>query len=338
MQSVHELPAEAAPVKSAATVSGAATGPTRAQRRRALFLHILTDAGLVLGGALSLAAFVKIAGDHGGLGYDTPSYWLAGKNVLAGAHLYDTDPYSTLSLYTYPPIFAQLFVPLSLLPELFVAWIWRASGVLCLRYLTGSWPATVVCCLFVPVLTELAISNVTLQIAAVILFAMRDKRGAYLLPWVAMIKFGPALIVPYLWFHKPESRRPLVIGTVVFLAACLVSIGLSLRDWSDYVDMLRFQNMTSLSGGQVIHLIPSGGGIDFVARFALAGVVALLAAYWGRGWLAYAAASITCPVMAISRFAPLVGLWRFRPAGWPASTRAAEASVPSGSAPAEAAP
>jgi hypothetical protein len=167
---------------------------------------------------------------------------------------------------------------------------------------------------------------------------MRDKRGAYLLPWVAMIKFGPALIVPYLWFHKPESRRPLVIGTVVFLAACLVSIGLSLRDWSDYVDMLRFQNMTSLSGGQVIHLIPSGGGIDFVARFALAGVVALLAAYWGRGWLAYAAASITCPVMAISRFAPLVGLWRFRPAGWPASTRAAEASVPSGSAPAEAAP
>ena len=338
MQSVHELPAEAAPVKSAATVSGAATGPTRAQRRRALFLHILTDAGLVLGGALSLAAFVKIAGDHGGLGYDTPSYWLAGKNVLAGAHLYDTDPYSTLSLYTYPPIFAQLFVPLSLLPELFVAWIWRASGVLCLRYLTGSWPATVVCCLFVPVLTELAISNVTLQIAAVILFAMRDKRGAYLLPWVAMIKFGPALIVPYLWFHKPESRRPLVIGTVVFLAACLVSIGLSLRDWSDYVDMLRFQNMTSLSGGQVIHLIPSGGGIDFVARFALAGVVALLAAYWGRGWLAYAAASITCPVMAISRFAPLVGLWRFRPAGWPGSTRAAEASVPSGSAPAEAAP
>jgi hypothetical protein len=326
----------------AAAGSRAAAGPTRANRGRALILHILTDAGLVLGGALGLAAFVAIAGDHGGLGYDTPSYWLAGKNVLAGAHLYDTDPYSTLSLYTYPPIFAQLFVPLSLLPELFVAWVWRVSAVLCLRYLTGSWPATVVCFAFVPVLTEFAISNVTLQIAVVILFAMRDKRGAYLLPWAAMIKFGPALIVPYLWVRKPESRRPLVIGTLVFLAACLVSIGLSPREWSDYVDMLRFQNMTSLSGGQVIHIIPSGGGIDFVARFALAGVVALLAAYWGRGWLAYAAASITCPVMAISRFAPLVGLWRFRPTGCPGSSRAAAAPAPSGPAsgpaPAEAAP
>jgi hypothetical protein len=325
-----------------AAIGAGSKGSARPGGRRALLLHILTDAGLVLGGALGLAAFVAIANDHGGLGYDTPSYWLAGKNVLAGARLYDTDPYSTLSLYTYPPIFAQLFVPFSLLPELFVAWVWRVSGVLCLRYLTGSWPATVVCCAFVPVLTELAISNVTLQLAVVILFAMRDKRGAYLVPWAAMIKFGPALVVPYLWFHKPESRRPLAIGTLVFLAACLISFGLSPRDWSDYVDMLRFQNMTSLSGSQVIHLIPSGGGIDFVARFALAGVVALLAAYWGRGWLAYAAASITCPVMAISRFAPLVGLWRFRPAGWPSARPAAEeranGPAPSSPAPAEAAP
>jgi hypothetical protein len=107
-----------------------------------------------------------------------------------------------------------------------------------------------------------------------------------------------------------------------------VSVLVAPRAWSDYVDMLRFQNMTDLSGSQVIHLIPSGGGIDFVVRFALAGAVALFAAYTSRDWLAYAAAAITCPVLAISRFAPLVGLWRFRrggesdaPAGVPAASR-----------------
>lgn len=300
----------------------------RAAGIRKITIRVLTNAGLVLGGALGLAALTVVAGDHGGLGYDTPSYWLAGRHVMEGSRLYAADPYSTLSLYTYPPIFAQLFVPIALIPELIVAWVWRAWGVLCLRYITGSWPATVVACAFIPVLTELSISNVTLQIAACLIFAMRDKRGVYLLPWAAMTKFGPVLIVPYLWFNKPETRRPLVIGTLVFFAACLVSIVLTPRDWADYVDMLRFQNMTGLSGSQVIHLIPSGGGIDFVARFALAGVVALLAAYWRRGWLAYAAASITCPVMAFSRFAPLVGLWRFRPVGWPgtpwSATRGAE--------------
>jgi hypothetical protein len=297
----------------------------RQQRTMALVLHVLTDAGLVLGGALALAALYAIARDHGGLGFDTPSYWLAGRHALDGSHLYQPDPYSTLGLYTYPPIFAQLFVPAALLDELLVAWLWRVSGVLCLRYIVGSWKATVIACAFIPVLTELSISNVTLQLAACLVFAMRDKRGAYLLPWAAALKFGPALIVPYLWIQKPETRRPLVVGALVFLAACLVSIVLSPRDWSEYVDMLRFQNMGELAGMQVIHLVPSGGGLDFIARFGLAAVVALLAAYWNRGWLAYAAASITCPVMAWSRFAPLVGLWRFRPARSPQAARESSA-------------
>jgi hypothetical protein len=280
---------------------------------KATLLHVLTDAGLVLGGALALAALISIAQDNWGLGYDTPSYWLAGRHVLDGAPLYQPDPYSTLALYTYPPVFAQLFAPAALLPELLVGWLWRVTGVLCLRYLVGSWRATVVACAFIPVLTEVSISNVTLQLAACLIFALRDKRGAYLLPWAAALKFGPVLIVPYLWVRKPETRRPLVVGTLLFLAVCLASIVLAPQAWADYVDMLRFQNVTELSGSQVIHLIPSGGGIDFIVRFALAGVVALVAVYTRRDWLAYAAAAITCPVLAVSRLAPLVGLWRFRP-------------------------
>ena len=307
----------------------ATAAQSRPLRNRAVLIRVLTDAGLVLGGALAIAALISIAGDHSGLGFDTPSYWLAGRHVIEGTPLYQRDPYSTLALYTYPPIFAQLFVPAALLPELLIAWLSRLTGVLCLRYIVGSWKATVIACAFVPVLTELSITNVTLQLAACLMFALKDRRGAYLLPWAVALKFGPVLIVPYLWFRKPETRRPLLVGTLIFLGACLVSVLVAPRAWSDYVDMLRFQNMTDLSGSQVIHLIPSGGGIDFVVRFALAGAVALFAAYTSRDWLAYAAASITCPVLAFSRFAPLVGLWRFRrggesdtPADVPAASRA----------------
>ena len=287
----------------------ATAAQSRPLRNRAVLIRVLTDAGLVLGGALAIAALISIAGDHSGLGFDTPSYWLAGRHVIEGTPLYQRDPYSTLALYTSPPIFAQLFVPAALLPELLIAWLSRLTGVLCLRYIVGSWKATVIACAFVPVLTELSITNVTLQLAACLMFALKDRRGAYLLPWAVALKFGPVLIVPYLWFRKPETRRPLLVGTLIFLGACLVSGLVAPRAWSDYVDVLRFQNMTDL--------------------FALAGAVALFAAYTSRDWLAYAAASITCPVLAFSRFAPLVGLWRFRrkgesdaPADVPAASRA----------------
>ncbi len=274
--------------------------------------RLLLDAGLITGGGLMFAALIVIIRNDGGLGYDTPAYWLAARHAAEGAPLYTTDRYTTLGLYTYPPVFAQLFVPAGLLPKLLVSWLWRISSVLCLRYIVGSWKATVVSFAFIPLLTELSTNNVTMQLAAALVFAMRDRRGAYLVPWAAALKFGPVLIVPYLWLRRPDTRRPLLLGTLVFLAACAASFALAPLSWRDYVDMLRFQNVADLSGTQVMHLIPSGGGIDFVARFGLAAVVALWATHSKRAWLAYAAASITCPVMAISRFAPLVGLWGFR--------------------------
>ncbi len=279
---------------------------------RAAQLHLLMDIGLVLGGALAVAAAVTLIQGDGGLAYDTRAYWLAAKHVLDGSGLYSPATVSTLGAYKYPPLFAQLFTPAGLLPELVVAWLWRISGILSLRYLVGSWRAAIVACLFVPVLTELSLGNVTLQIGAILLFALRDRRGAWLLPWAAALKFGPVLLVPYLWVRKPETRRPLVLGSLVFAAACLVSFALSPSAWSGYVSTFGWENDSLVAGTQVIALVPSWGGLDFALRFALAGVVALFAAYTSRDWLAYAAASITCPVLAISRLAPLVGLWRFR--------------------------
>jgi hypothetical protein len=298
----------------------ASVASNRPPAPRELALRIATDVGLALGGSLAIAAAAVIIAGDGGLAYDTRAYWLAAQHALDGTALYSQATVSDLGAYKYPPLFAQLFAPGAYLPELLVAWLWRVSGVLCLRYLVGSWKAAVVACAFVPVLIELSLGNVTLQIGAVLLFALRDRRGAYLLPWVAALKFGPVLLVPYLWWRMPESRRPLVVGTAVFAAACLVSYLIAPGQWSAYASTFGWENSSLMSGSGVIAIVPSWGGLDFAIRFAIAAAVAGFAAFARRDWLAYAAASITCPIMAWSRFAPLVGLWGFRRGDVPRQT------------------
>ena len=308
--------------RSAVAASVITSASTRlGDDRRRLASRILLDLGLVVGGALALAAAAVLTAHDGGLAYDTRAYWQAARHVLDGTALYSPASVSDLGAYKYPPIFAQLFIPAAWLPELLVAWLWRVSGILCLRYIVGSWKAAIVACAFVPVLIELSLGNVTLQIAAVLFFALRDRRGAYLLPWVAALKFGPVLLVPYLWFRMPESRRPLVIGTAVFAAACLASFVASSDQWSGYAATFGWENGSVMSGSGVIAIVPSWGGLDFVLRFAIAGAAALYATLTRRAWLAYTAAVLTCPILAFSRFAPLVALWRFRgrPAAEPGS-------------------
>jgi hypothetical protein len=55
-------------------------------------------------------------------------------------------------------------------------------------------------------------------------------------------------------------------------------------------------------------------GVDNVLAWdgLIAGAAALYATLTRRAWLAYAAAVITCPILAFSRFAPLVAWWRLR--------------------------
>ena len=283
--------------------------------------RLLPDLALVAGGTGAVVAACVIVRSDWGLAYDTHAYWLAGRHLLDGAALYSPASPSDLGAFKYPPLFAQIAVPLALLPELVVAWLWRATTVLCLRYIAGSWRAALVACAFVPVLTEVSLGNVTLQIAALLVFCLRDRRGAYLLPWAAALKFGPALLVPYLWFRMPESRRPLLVGAALFAAACAVSFALAPGLWAGYLDTFGWESGSTLAGGAVMALVPSSGMADFALRLAIAGALALLAVPARKAWLAYAAAALTCPIFALGRLAPLVGLWRFRPGAGAAGAR-----------------
>ena len=89
--------------------------------------RILIDVGLILGGSFALVALVAMVHTDGGLAYDTHAYWLAAKHILDGTTLYSPASPSELGAFKYPPIFAQLFAPAALAPEIAVDWAWRVS-------------------------------------------------------------------------------------------------------------------------------------------------------------------------------------------------------------------
>jgi hypothetical protein len=241
--------------------------------------------------------------------YDTKAYWLAAQHVANGQPLYTQSLIWTAGAYKYPPVYAQLIVPIGWLPEILVDWIWRLSGVLCLRYLCGSWKLAVLASLQWPVFAELGFGNVTLQLGAVVLWAFRDNRAAYFLPWLAALKFGPALLIPYFWFARPQMRRQLVTGCAVFAAACLASFAIGPGMWFDYAGTFGWEAASQMQAMFVYAIVPDHGGIDFAVRFAIAAVAILAALKWRLDWLAFIAATATMPIFSLTRLAVLVGLW-----------------------------
>lgn len=215
--------------------------------------------------------------------------------------------------YRYPPTFALLLAPTTLVPELAATWVYRLACLVCLRYLVGSWRAVGWSLLLPPVWIELTALNVTLPIAAAGRWALRADPGAALLPAGAALKYGAAFLGPFLWVVRPSSRRPLLIGTGVAVG---LMIGHALLDpgaWRAYFGSLLQQASSSDAdpnvGAQLLHIVPSTTG-DFALRFGLAAVLTVIAVRRRWGWLAYLAATIAVPTLWLARLAPLVAVPR----------------------------
>jgi hypothetical protein len=241
--------------------------------------------------------------------YDTHAYWLAAQHVVNGQPLYAPAEIWSSGAFKYPPIFAQLVFPIGWLPEAIVDWAWRICGLLCLRYLCGSWKLAVLASLQWPVFAELGFGNVTLQLGAICLWAFHDRRAGYLLPWLAALKFGPGLLIPYLWLVRPQFRRELAIGCGVFAAACLVSFAVAPGLWFDYAGTFGWEANSQMQAMFVYALVPDHGGLDFALRLAIAAVAVVAAVRWRLDWLAFVAAVATMPIFSLTRLAVLVGLW-----------------------------
>jgi hypothetical protein len=241
--------------------------------------------------------------------YDTNAYWLAARHVVDGSPLYTQALIWTAGAYKYPPLFAQLVVPIAFMPEIVVDWAWRICGVMCLRYLSGSWALALIGALQWPLFAELGFGNVTLQLGAACMFALRDRRGAYLLPWFAGMKFGPGLLIPYLWFTRPEWRRSLAAGCAIFAAACLVSFAVAPGLWFDYLGTFGWESASEMRALFVYAIVPQSGGLDLAVRLAIGAALMVAAIRWRKDWLAFAVAVATMPIFSLTRLGILIGLW-----------------------------
>ena len=209
--------------------------------------------------------------------------------------------------YKYPPLFAQLIAPLTLIPALAFSWLWRIACFGCVRWLAGSW-RNVGLWLLVPLtITELSLGNVTFMVAAATVLALRGQ--GWLTAPMAALKFGPIFVAPYLWLVKPEQRRSLVIGALAFAGLCAVSFAFNPTAWADYIDSLFRSTTAEMSGSGVIALWPTGAA-DLALRLAIAAGLTVVAIRRRSERWVFTATVIAVPILALSRLAPLLVLPR----------------------------
>ena len=238
---------------------------------------------------------------------DASAYWEASRRLLAGEALYGHDM-NTPGAYLYPPIAAQFWALFVWLPKSAFVWLWRALEFGALRYLAGSWQAVGLWLLVPLTLSELTHANVTFLVCAASLAAVRGR--AWLAPLVGTVKFGPLVLLPYLWLRG--DRRLLVLGCLAALAAVGISALVAPSAWADYFQaMVTYSPNTGGTNGEMpLRLAPSAGA-DFALRFGLGLGAALIAARSDRPWLAYAASVIAVPTLWTTRLVPLLA----RPGG-----------------------
>lgn len=251
----------------------------------------LSVVGYMLAVRILLEDGIYTAGGGGAI--DAWAYWSAAGNVRSGLPLYDV-PYSLLGNYAYPPPFAQVLAPFSVLPFPVFAWLWRGAELVCLRIAVGSWRnAGLTMLLWPPVIVELDAGNVHLVMAAVLALAIaRDPR------WLglgSLVKFVPVMSMPEAFVR---DRRPFLYGMLSMALVVLVSVVISPADWRQYPQFLA--TAAAAPHGQLLDSVP------LALRLTVASVVALVAIRMPR--LAVVAATLAYPVMWVTSLSTLVAL------------------------------
>ena len=278
-----------------------------------------------------LANFAGLGAPAAGLGIDTYAYWLAGSNVTSGEPLYWARAIDEMGGYFYPPPFAQVWSAVSFAPEVATEWGWRILGVLSIRYMAGSWMVAGLWWLYPGTLYELSFGNVTFQVAALTVAALRG-RAEGVFP-ATLVKFSAAAVVPFLWLRRRDTRRGLVIGAVIAAAIVVTSALLAPVLWRDYVGVLGSQSSLSFEGTAIIHILPTPAS-DYILRIAIAAIVIAISVRIDSPHLAFVASVLAVPTIWEQRLSVLFalltlegGLW-LKPYLWPWRRRIEATSSP----------
>ena len=231
---------------------------------------------------------------------DEHAYWLAARRLAAEAALYDpTATPVTPYAYWYPPVLAQLLVPVALvLPELWFTTAWTILMLASLWWLADR--RVLVALAFVafpPVAVEFWFRNVHLMLAVLLVLGVRR---AWLFPVGAAIKLSPGLGIP--WLAARGRWRDAAVATLVGVAILVASLALSPTAWSDWISIA-----LSRGPGDVASFLPIPYVVRAIAGLILAVVVARLPAPWAHVGLVVAV-TIALPTLWFTALSLLVAI------------------------------
>jgi hypothetical protein len=230
---------------------------------------------------------------------DAYAYW-----ATRDGGLYDGAGAGVLGAYLYPPAFAQLLTPVTLLPWPLFVTLWTALNLAVLWWLLGRWSLPAL--LFLPIPFEIVSGNVHLLYAAAIVVAIRATVAwgpvAWVLPLLTKVTPGVGL----LWHAARREWRALGVALGATAAIVAVSWALDPAAWRTWLDIVGVSSSTPETVGWFLPL-------SLLVRLPAAAAVAVVAGLTGRAWLVPIAVTLALPVVWLNSLAILaacVPLWR----------------------------
>ncbi len=202
-----------------------------ADRRRPL--RVATVALALAGWAVGILTFAVLLATNGGLtvGTDLEAYLRAGDDLVAGNPVY-IGQIGELDVFSYAPPWAVLFGALSWVPDLVMQIGIMVLGVLCIRYVAGSWLWSGLVFFYPVSVMVLMAGNIEWLIAASAVLAARGR--AEPLVFMALAKVAPILGV------RPGQWRQVVVALALAFLVTLPWLYL----WPEWIEHLLRQPTT----------------------------------------------------------------------------------------------
>jgi hypothetical protein len=200
-------------------VAGDKMGATQA-RTKGVGIRSGTSARLVLALCLGLGIGFGLFEILSGR-FDGDAYWNAALRLREGQMLYLPGLPDDSLVYRYPPFFAFAWVPLTYLPHLLVAALWRAAMIACaLALIPLLWPRWIpAMALFVPMLIGAAwMGNVQPLVVLLAVWGVQRRR-----PWAVGVSAGLKAL-PILLAGLDAWRRD--------WRAVAIAVGIALALWA----------------------------------------------------------------------------------------------------------
>lgn len=226
-----------------------------------------------------VVANVGLFADFTEVGWDVRAYWDAAIRLRGGEPLYvsygDTN---ATELYRYAPWFAQLWVPITFLPQTPVTIGWTATMIACsflavwpvLR--TRSYAGAVTGLIFWPMLAYVSIAgNVHAAMVCILIYGLGTRWGPLAIASAASLKAVPILLVLVYIGRRDWTRAAITLGLTGLLVTPML-----LYDLTEY---------TTDPGGGVLLT-----GVAWIVMVAVSSGLAVHFARTRYGWLAAATA------------------------------------------------